>query len=126
MSFTYDATLTSDGSYVRWLVGDTVNVGHQLEDEEIAAVLASRKSNGRTGGESSQVYLAAAECLARLHTAWMSTGRGVASRKVSRLTVVYGTGAGINIDIAIQNRISELRRQGARLLSPAPYAFRVL
>jgi hypothetical protein len=56
----------------------------------------------------------------------MSTGKGVASRKVSRLTVVYGTGAGINIDVAIQEKIAWLRREGARLLQPSPFAFRTL
>lgn len=126
MSFTYTTDLTIGVNAVRWLVGDSVDVGHMLEDEEIAAVIAAKRSNGLVGLQSSAVYLAAAECLAKLHTKWMSTGKGVASRKVSRLTVVYGTGSGINVDIAVQARIKELRREGARLLAPSPFPLRLL
>lgn len=126
MSFTYTTDLTIGVNAVRWLVGDAVDAGHMLEDEEIAAVIAAKKSNGLAGLQSSAVYLAAAECLAKLHTKWMSTGKGVASRKVSRLTVVYGTGSGINVDIAVQARIKELRREGARLLAPTPFPLRLL
>ena len=126
MSFSYSSTLSSSIHCVRWLVGDTTDTGHMLEDEEIAAVVAAKKSNGLSGLQSSAVYLAAAECLTKLHTKWMSTGKGVASRKVSRLTVVYGTGIGINIDVAIQARVTELKKQGARLLAPAPFPLRLL
>lgn len=126
MSFSYSNALASNTDWVRFILADTVDAGHLLEDEEIAAMLASQKDNGYTGGRSSAVYLAAAELLSRLHTKWMSSGKGVASKKVSRLTVVYGTGAGINIDVAMQTRIDELRARGARLLATEPYAFRVL
>lgn len=126
MSFSYSTDLTVGVNAVRWLVGDSVDAGHMLEDEEITAVIAAKKSNGLAGLQSSAVYLAAAECLAKLHTKWMSTGKGVASRKVSRLTVVYGTGSGINVDIAVQARIKELRREGARLLAPSPFPLRLL
>lgn len=129
MSATYNSSLSTDLDWVRFLIGDTVvtpSTSAMLQDEEITAVIAAQKSNGASGGESSQVYLAAAECLGILHGRFMTKGKGVASRKVSRLTVVYGTGSGINIDIALQNRIAELKQKGARLLQPPPYVFRNL
>lgn len=133
MSFTYDNTLANDTSCVRFLVPDKVTPSHALEDEEIAAVLAKQPDNGQSGLSSSAVYYAAAVCLERLHRQYMTSGKGKTSKKVSRLTVVYGTGAGINIDIAIQTAIKNLRKEGARLLSehadispPGSYVFRAL
>jgi len=133
VSFSYSPSLPSDLDAVRFLVPDTVTPGHELQDEEIAAVLAQQPSNGQSGLKSSAVYYAAAVCLARLHRKYMTSGRGKTSRKVSRLSVVYGTGSGINIDIAVQTAIANLRKEGARLLSeyaniapPGSYVFRVL
>lgn len=133
MSFSYSSSLTSDTDWVRWLIPDKVTPGHELEDEEIAAVLAQSPSNGQSGNLSSAVYYAAATCLARLHRKYMTLGRGKASKKVSRLAIVYGTGAGINIDIAVQTAIANLRKEGARLLAeyadispPGSYVFRAL
>lgn len=121
MPATYTASLPTDRDFVRFLVGDVVVASAMLQDEEIDAVLDAE------GWPSPAVrYFAAARCLSTLHTRWMSAGRGKSSKKVSRLQIVYGTGAGINIDAAIQERIKELRREGARLLSPQPYALRCL
>jgi hypothetical protein len=133
MSFTYDESLSNDLDWVRMLLPDKVTPGHALEDEEITAVLAQSPSNGQSGNLSSAVYYAAATLLESLHRKYMTGGKGKASRKVSRLTVVYGTGSGINIDIAVQNAISKLRAEGARLLAtytaptvPGSYILRVL
>lgn len=121
MSASYSRPSASTRDFVRFLIRD-IDVGNaMLEDEEIDDVIATETSTG-----AALKYFAAATCLETLHTAWMSKGKGVSSRKVSRLTVVYGTGAGINIDAAIQERIKSLRIQGARLLSPSPYAIRCL
>lgn len=114
MSFTYSATLATDRDWVRFLVHDTVSTGHLLEDSEIDAALAERPS---TAGRK---YLTAADLLSVLHTQYMTKGKGIASKKVSRLTVVYGTGGGINIDIAMQNRIKELRALGSYRLRSSP------
>lgn len=92
-----------------------------LSDEEITGVISAQTATG-----SALPYYAAAECLQTLHTRWMTAGKGKVSKKVSRLTVVYGSGAGINVDAAIALRISDLRKRGAFLLSPRPYALRVL
>ena len=121
MSATYDTNLTREIDWVRFLVGDTVLAEAMLQDEEIQGLLDGQIATG-----TSRRYYAAAEALATLHTRWMSQGRGKASEKVSRLQVVYGTGSGINIDLAIQARISELRKIGARRLSAAPYSFRTI
>lgn len=133
MSFSYSSSLTSDVDAVRFLVPDKVTPNHALENEEIAAVIAQQPSNGQSGLNSSAVYYAAAVCLSRLHRQYMTAGKGKTSKKVSRLAIVYGTGAGINIDIAIQKAISELRKEGARLLAeyadispPGSYVFRAL
>jgi hypothetical protein len=121
MSATYVRPSDSDKDFVRFLIRDTVVASAMLQDEEIEDILDAETATG-----DARRYYAAATCLAALHTQWMSAGRGKTSKKVSRLTVVYGTGSGINIDIAIQKKISELRKEGARLLAPAPYAFRCL
>lgn len=133
MSFSYSSSLMSDRDWVRFILPDTSTPNHAIEDEEIDAVLAQSPSNGQSGNKSSAVYYAAATCLERLHRKYMTAGKGKTSRKVSRLAVVYGTGAGINIDIAIQTAISNLRKEGARLLSeyaaispPGSYVFRML
>jgi hypothetical protein len=120
VSFSYNPSLPADLDWVRFLIGDVSSSSAMLQDEEITAALAERAST------VARKYLTAADLLSALHTRWMSTGRGVASRKVSRLTVVYGTGAGINVDAAVQAKVSELRRRGARLLTNAPHSLRAL
>lgn len=117
MTVTYNPSLVSDLDWVRFLVSKTVTTDTELQDEEIQAVIDSQPSNGQSGGKSSAVYYAAAVCLGRLHTGWMTKGKGVASKKVSRLSIVYGTGSGINIDIAIQDAVKNLRKEAARLLT---------
>ena len=133
MSFSYDSTLASDLDWVRFLVPDKTTPSHLFEDEELEALIAQSPDNGQSGNLSSAVYYAAASALSRLHRQYMTKGKGSTSKKVSRLAIVYGTGSGINIDIAVQTAISNLRREGARLLSeyssispPGSYAFRVL
>ncbi len=133
MSATYSPTLASSVDWVRLLIGDTIvsPVSRaNLQDEEIVMMLEAQPDNGKTGGQSSAVYFAAAKLLEMLHARWMTRGKGVASRKVSRLTVVYGTGSGINIDIAIQNQISQWKKHAAFLLyvhmSARAYSFRML
>lgn len=120
----YDPSLASDRDWVRFLVRDNNPLREMLTDAEIDGVLAEvTVSYGITN--AARKYLAAAKCLETLHTAWMSRGRGVSSRKVDDLSVVYGTGAGINVDAAMQLKISALKVEAARLAGPAPTVFRV-
>ncbi len=126
MAASYSVLLEDDTDWVRFLVGDTDVTHTMLDDEEITALLGSTSSNGKSGGRSSAVYYAAAEGLRALHIRWMSRGRGVASKKLQRLAIVYGTGSGINIDVAVQAKITELRKRGARLLAGSSYILRRL
>lgn len=121
MSFTYAPESGSDLAFIRLLVDDTEEVGAELSDEEIALIVARQTATG-----AALPYYAAAECLQALHTRWMSSGKGKVSKKVSKLTVVYGSGSGINADAAIAERIKELRRRGSFLLSSRPYALKAL
>lgn len=122
-TYTFTETCPTDKDTVRSLVGDTNMTIPMLSDEEIQACI-----DRQTCAAAALVYYAAAEVLAMLHTRWMSSGRGRASKRVSQLQVVYGTGSGINIDLAIQARVTELRKQAARLNSKAsgrPFALRM-
>lgn len=129
MSASFNSSLTTNLDWVRFLIRDTDITNPLLSDEEITAVLAEQTSALAVTG-SALKYYAAAECLRALHTSWMSRGRGIASKKVSQLSITYGSGIGINIDIALQNRIAELRTLGAQALAASssatsPYPFRV-
>jgi len=111
-------------NHVRFLIRDTKIADPMLQDEEIQDIIDT--TGNSVWPALATIYFAAATCLSTLHTQWMSAGRGKSSKKVSRLSIVYGTGAGINIDAAIQERIRELRREGAKLLSPKPYNLKCL
>lgn len=120
----YNPALPSDRDWVRLLIGDTDTTREMLTDGEIDGVLAEVTASYAITN-AARKYLAAAKCLEILHTEWMSRGRGISSRKVDDLTVVYGTGAGINVDAAMQAKISSLKIEAARLAGPAPSVFRV-
>lgn len=117
MAATYDNTLPTDRDWVRFLIRDTNTTTPIFDDNEIDAVLDLKLLSITSPAAR---YFAAAELLSAAHTAWMTKGRGVASKKVSQLSISYGTGVGINIDAAIQARIKELRITGAHLLCPEP------
>lgn len=118
---TYDKNLPTDVDWVRRLIGDVNMASAMLSDEEIQATLDSKSE-----GSPARRYTAAADLLEMLHVTWMSAGKGKASKKVAQLQIVYGTGSGINIDLAIQTHISSLRKRGAFLASPRPRPFRCL
>lgn len=120
MPATYNTSLLTDLDWVRHLIRDTDTTSPMFQDEEIQAVLDLKHSTAVTSPASR--YFAAADLLSTIHTLWMSRGRGVASKKVSKLQITYGTGIGINVDAAIQAQIKDLRRQGAILLSPRPFS----
>lgn len=120
MPATYSVNRLTELDDVRFYIRDTNVAKAIFDDGEILAQLAQRAPG------IARAYLTAADLLAVLHTEYMTKGKGVASKKVSRLAIVYGTGSGINIDIALQTRISELRRRGAQLLQPRPFALRAL
>jgi hypothetical protein len=124
MSATYDINLASDVDWVRFLIYDTDTSAPMLTDQEIAAIVAKQTS----AGIDAPRYYAASECLAVLHTRYLTGGRGKSSKKVGQLAVVYGTASGINADLAVQARIAELRKEAARLDardSSRSFAFRM-
>ena len=45
MSFSYDPNLSTDKDLIRFKLGDTIDNGHQLEDEEIKATLVTNVFN---------------------------------------------------------------------------------
>jgi hypothetical protein len=120
---TYDPSLGDNVSWVRFLIRDTDTSSPLLQDEEIAAVLTHKLD---TITSPAAWYFAAADLLSTLHRQWMTRGKGVASKKISKLSVTYGTGVGINVDAAMQEAIKDLRRQGAHLLCPSPKSFAIL
>lgn len=111
MSATYDPSLARSIDWVRMLIRDTDTSRAMLTDEEINMVLAKQTA----AGVYAPRYYAAAELLATLHTMFLTTGRGKTSKKVGQLQLVYGTASGINADLAIQDRVKELRKEAARL-----------
>lgn len=113
-TYTFVESCPTDKDTVRSLVGDTVMANPMMSDEEIQAAI-----DRQTCAALAVPYYAGAEVLAILHTRWMTAGRGRASKKVSQLQVVYGTGSGINIDLAVQARVTELRKEAARRNSKA-------
>lgn len=128
---TYDAALSTDKDWVRLLIGDSDvdagangNTKAQLFDAEITALLAAERSNGLSGGESSQVYLAAARALELLATRWMAQGKGIVEKRVGQLQIRRSDNE--SADELLKSRISSLRKKGADLLMPRPRMFRTL
>lgn len=117
MSSTYDPTLPTDLDWVRHLLRDVDTTTPMFQDEEIDAVVTATLLSISSPAAR---YFAAASLLAALHTQWMSRGKGIASKKISKFSITYGTGIGINVDAAVQLRIKELRIEGANLLCPSP------
>lgn len=118
----YDSTLADEVSWVRFLIRDTDLSKPLLADEEISAVLARQTATAITARR----YYAAAECLRTLHAQFMTAGRGRASKRVSQLQIVYGSG-GINTDMAIKALITDLRAEASRLEAKGnsrPFTFR--
>lgn len=110
MSATYDPTLPSDVSWVRFLVGDRDVTKAVLSDEEIGAVLA----------EEANKYLAAA----RVGEVILTRGRGVISKSVGDLSLSYGDSP----ESAYRSHLQTLRERGAELLlkTSGSSVFRVL
>lgn len=122
---TYDPALPTDKDWVRWLVGDTNVAAALLDDRELDALLAGERSNGKTGGESSQVYLAAARALDMLGTRLQVSGQGgILETQIGGLRIKRGDGQ--SIAASITKQANDYRRRGAFLLSPAPRVLRAL
>lgn len=119
MAATFDPTLPSTRDWVRFLIQDVTVATAMLQDEEIDAVIAEQYQSS----SKALKYLAAAECLSVLHLRWMTGGHGVASKKVDQLSIVYGTAAGINVDMAVTMKIKELRARGAWYMEEDPKIF---
>jgi hypothetical protein len=118
MSATYNPTLVTELDYVRFLIGDT-STPFLLQDEEIQALITEL-------GPYTQArkYLAAADALSLLYVRWSLAGKGVVEKSVGKLRIKFG--AESSAGEALNARIKELRETAARLLTPAPFAFRVL
>lgn len=115
MSATYTNTLLTNLDWVRFLVGDIdVTAGVvQLQDEEIAAVLAEETATGKA-----LKYFAAATCLSTLFARWTNSGKGVLEKQVLQLRIRRGVNE--SAVIAMERRICELRSRGAFLLTEVP------
>src|SRR5688572_12056703 len=100
MASTYDPTLPTNLDWVRYLIRDVVVATPLFSDEEIAATIVEVTPGSKAGAIK---YLAAVILLKALHRDWMTRGRGAASKKIGRLSIAYGTGAGINVDAALQS-----------------------
>lgn len=122
MSFSYDINLGDEVSWVRLLIGDLTATTAALSDEEITAALA----DSTISSTRAKRYYVAADLLSTLHMRWMTLGQGVASKKLSKLSIAFGTGIGINVDAAVDLKVKELRRKGAEILSPRPFGFGIL
>ena len=119
MSATYDASLPTDGDYIRFLVPDTdvtPATDASFSDEEIAAVIAEQQAKGRTG--RSTKYFATAQLLGILRSKYATLGAGVREKKVDELSVEYGQHD--SADQALEKRIEGLLSEGRRCLQPRP------
>lgn len=122
----YDPGLPTDKDWVRFLTGDKdITPGTvRLEDAEIEALLAAEQSNGKSGGQSSQVYLAAGRAIEQYFTSWQMSRTGITETQIGGIRIKRADGQAAAD--AISARVQELRARGASLLSPRPRAFRVL
>lgn len=122
MSFSYDNTLPTTRDEVRRLINDVNSLSYFFEDAELDWYIAEQNQSVSAAVK----YLAAAAALETMHLEWISKGKGKASKRVAALSITYGTGVGINVDLAIEAKLKQLRKKAAYLLSPRPYAFRAL
>lgn len=108
MSFSYNPAVPSDLDFVRLKCGDTDPTSPQLQDEEIAALLAD-EANFFPGSTLAVRYSAAATALSMLLARWAGAGRGVVSIQVSRLSIHQGVDQSA-VD-AVRAEISSLKAQ---------------
>lgn len=111
MASTYDNTLSTSRDRVRFLLGD-VATPWEFDDNEIDWVLT----------EQDNEYLAAARLLSGLAARWAGKGRGIDSKRVSRLRVQYGGLGTAAVNAALNRRVVELRQLGM----PTPKILKVL
>lgn len=123
---TYDPALSSDADWVRFLAGDKDVANPRLDDAEIEALLAAEQSNGKSGGQSSQVYLAAARAVEQMFTRWQVTAQGIVETQIGGLRLKRGDGSASRE--AIDGLVQSLRTRGNILLMgrTRPAHFRVL
>lgn len=105
---TYDAELTTEKDWVRFLSGDRDIVHPKLWDEEIAALLVEERNK----------YLAAARACEVI----MQRSGGLVMKQVGDLKLQFSDSA----QGAYIRHITSLREKGCELLLPKPKAFRVL
>ena len=123
MTASYDPSLPTDLDWVRYLTGDKDTSAALLSDEEIIGTLNEELVAGCTKPIALK-YFAAARSLQTLYTQWTSSGKGISDIQIGRLHIKQGTDS--STDVAIEDRIKELRSRGAYLLSPSPHAFKTL
>ena len=120
MSATYDNTLATDRDWVRRLIGDTsvTSPAALFQDEEIDAVLAELAAT-TVSVPVALKYFAAAQMVDMLHTKSAGSGAfvgGLMAKRVGDLARSWGVSA--STSAALDERARELRRHGARLLTP--------
>ena len=107
MAATYDPNISTDKDWVRLQIGDRAAT-FVLQNEEITFILA----------EEPNKWYAAAACGELI----IGSRKGIAEKMVDNLRIEYGDDA----DSAYAQHLQRLREEGARRLSPAPYAFKML
>ena len=115
----FDPSLGTDRDWVRLLVGDTDTANEYLTDAEYDMVVTEQ-----TAGGASRKYFAAALALPMLYAKWNAEGKGVVDKQMSKLRIRRGEE--VSRAAAIRNQSDDFRREGARLMAVAPYAFRML
>ena len=114
MSATYNEDLSSDKDWVRFLIGDTVTATAALDDDTILAVLAAEPNK----------YFAAARCGEAASARWMAAAGGLLAKVVDDLHIKWG--ATVGAAEAYAAYLKSLRAKGAQVLSPKPYALKML
>lgn len=124
MHATYDPGLPTNKDWVRFLVGDKMVASARFEDAEIEALLAAEASNGQSGGQSSQVYLAAARAIEILYATWQTSTGGIIETQIGGLRLKRGDGE--SSSKAVAALVKNFRAKGAELLMGRPRMFRAL
>ena len=124
MSFSYNAALTSDLDWVRFLIGDIVTPGHKLEDETITAMLADAVA--QFGQGSWTPYFAASMCLRGMIQANAVGHLGKTSESVGSLSISYGGASEMDGNAGAGDKATSLWEEGCRRLMPRPKPFAVL
>lgn len=119
MTTTYVTPQSTDKDWVRFHVGDTDINNAEFTDEEIQAVIDEETATGKA-----LKYFASATLLGVLLLKYVSKGKGVQEKALGKLRIKYGSGE--TFEVVMNERIKQLRKRGAWLMSGSPKQFRVM